>query len=245
MKRIGWGLFVMLLLPGCVPTASPPEVVLVDIPAGIAHYQMPGAVLPTQEHLDGFAIMRRQVSQADYAACVAARACAALDGAGAAADLPAVGLSWLDATAYAHWLSQRRGERYRLPRYGEWVLAAGSAYVEEAPIIDDPLDPAQRWLAEYAREAQRGVPSAELKRFGEHGQSSTGVLDAAGNVWEWTDSCFGQPTGLAAADGFCGIRVAAGRHASGLSDFVRDPVSGACSVGMPPTHLGLRLVREG
>lgn len=237
-------LLAALLLPGCVPTAPPPEVVLVDIPAGVAHYQLPGAAAPTEEPLPGFAIMRRQVSQAEYAACVAAQACPVLNTAGAAPDLPAVGLSWLDASAYANWLSQRRGERYRLPRYGEWVLAAGSAYVEDTPIVDDPRDPARRWLAEYTREAQRGVPSAELKRFGEHGQSSTGLFDAAGNVWEWTDSCFGQP-GLAAGEGFCGIRVAAGRHASGLSDFVRDPVSGACSVGMPPTHLGLRLVREG
>ncbi|MGE8362217.1 SUMF1/EgtB/PvdO family nonheme iron enzyme [Pseudomonas sp.] len=237
-------LLAALLLPGCAPTAPPLEVALVDIPAGVARYQLPGAAAATEERLAGFSIMRRQVSQADYAACVAAQACSALDTVGAAPDLPAVGLSWLDASAYARWLSQRRGERYRLPRYGEWMLAAGSAYVEEAPIVDDPGDPARRWLAEYDREARRGVASAELKRFGEQGRSSTGLLDAAGNVWEWTDSCFGQP-GLAVGEGFCGIRVAAGRHASGLSDFVRDPVGGACSVGRPPTHLGLRLVREG
>ncbi|WP_252271765.1 formylglycine-generating enzyme family protein [Pseudomonas subflava] len=243
MKTRSLVLLGTLLLPGCGPTTPAPQVALVDIPAGTVRYQLPGAATPVAERIDGFAIMRRQVSQAEYAACVADGACAALDGPArgtVAADLPAVGLSWLDAGAYAAWLSRRRGERYRLPRYGEWVLAAGSAYEDEAPIVDDPRDPSRRWLAEYEREARRGVPSAQLLRFGGYGESSSGLLDVAGNVWEWTDSCFGPALG-----GFCGIRVAAGRHPSGLSDFVRDPVGGACSTGTPPTHLGLRLVREG
>lgn len=233
-----------LLLTACQP-APPPEVTLVDIPGGAVSYQLPGAVLPITEQLGGFAIMQRQVSQAEYAACVSADACPALEVAPAevAEDLPVVGLSWQDAQAYIAWLSQRTGAQYRLPRYGEWVLAAGAAYVEDTPLVDDPRNPAQRWLAEYEREARRGPASAELKRFGEQGRNAEGLLDVAGNVWEWTDSCFGQPAD--ALDGFCGVRIAAGRHPSALSDFVRDPVAGACSVGTPPSHLGLRLVREG
>lgn len=239
-------LFGALLLPGCGPGLPAVEVVLVEVPAGEVRYQLPGAVLSVTEQLEGFAIMQRQVSQAEYAACVDAGACAAQDRPAqpAALDLPAVGLSWLDSSAYAAWLSQRSGERYRLPRYGEWLLAAGSAYVEETVLVDDPRDPARRWLAEYEREARRGAPSAELKVFGGHGRNVHGLVDVAGNVWEWTDSCFGQPAGALPADGFCGIRIAAGRHPSGLSDFIRDPISGACSVGLPPTHLGLRLVRD-
>ncbi|WZB64604.1 hypothetical protein WJ970_27510 [Achromobacter xylosoxidans] len=42
--------------------------------------------------------------------------------------------------------------------------------------------------------------------------------------------------------GNCGIRVAADRHIAYLPDFIRDPKSGACSVGLPPANLGLRLV---
>lgn len=235
------------LLLGCSAPQSPPQVPVQQIPAGVAHYQLPGALLPVEEPLPGFAIMRRQVSQAEYAACVDAGACLALEGGWRDArdpQLPAVGLSWQDATAYAAWLSERSGARYRLPRYGEWVLAAGSAHVEEQPIVDVPGNPAQRWLAEYAREAEREPLSAQLRPFAEQGQSSTGLQGIAQNVWEWTDSCFGQPAAAFADFSFCGVRLAAGRHVSALSDFVRDPISGACSVGVPPTHLGLRLVRE-
>lgn len=236
-----------LLLLGCSAPQPPLEVSLQEIPAGVARYQLPGALLPVEERLPGFAIMRRQVSQAEYAACVGAGACMELEGNWREArdpQLPAVGLSWQDASAYAAWLSQRSGARYRLPRYGEWVLAAGSAYVEEQPIVDVPGNPAQRWLAEYAREAEREPLSAQLKPFEEQAQSSTGLLGVAENVWEWTDSCFGQPAAMFPEFAYCGVRLAAGRHPSALSDFVRDPISGACSVGVPPTHLGLRLVRE-
>src|SRR5690606_40519248 len=65
-------------------------------------------------------------SQAEYAACVAEAACPPASAERPLADspvLPAVGLSWQDAQAYAAWLSRRSGEHYRLPRHGEWVLA--------------------------------------------------------------------------------------------------------------------------
>ncbi|MCY1547955.1 Sulfatase-modifying factor enzyme 1 [compost metagenome] len=132
------------------------------------------------------------------------------------------------------------------------MLAAGSAYRVEAVIeVADPGDPAQRWLAEYEQEADRSdAGGLAPKAFGGFGSSSTGLLDVGGNVWEWTDACFArwELDRVDAGDGLsehCGIRVAAGRHASSLSDFVRDPLSGACSVGIPPSNLGLRLIREG
>lgn len=228
------------LLAGCGEPVVEPE--LVPVPAGLAHYLLPGSGVVHEERLDGFAIMRRQVSQAEYAACVEEGGCSALDEAAdeAAAQLPATGLSWQDASAYAAWLSRRSGQHYRLPQHAEWVLAAASAYVVEAPVVDDPNNPARRWIAEYAQRANRERLPETLEPFGGYGRNEHGLLDMGGNVWEWTDTCFSRNAGE-----FCGIRIAAGRHPAVLADFERNPISGACSVGMPPTHLGLRLVREG
>lgn len=236
------------LLLGLLTACSEPQVAslvepeLVAVPTGLARYHLPGGSEVHEERLEGFSIMRRQVSQAEYAACVDAGECPALDVApdATAAQLPAVGLSWQDANAYAAWLSRRSGQHYRLPRHGEWILAAASAYIEEAPIVDDPGNPSRRWLAEYAQRASRERLPETLKPFGGYGSNEHGLLDAGGNVWEWTDTCFSRNAG-----DFCGIRIAAGRHPSVLSEFERNPTSGACSVGLPPTHLGLRLVREG
>ncbi|WP_301361989.1 SUMF1/EgtB/PvdO family nonheme iron enzyme [Stutzerimonas nitrititolerans] len=214
---------------------------LVTVPAGLARYHLPGTSEVHEERLEKFSIMRRQVSQAEYAACVDAGECPALETVDeVSAQLPAVGLSWQDASAYAAWLSRRSGHHYRLPRHGEWILAAASAYIDEAPVTEDPRNPARRWLAEYAQRASRERLPEALKPFGGYGSNEHGLQDAGGNVWEWTDTCFSG-----SGSDFCNIRIAAGRHPSVLSDFERNPTSGACSVGLPPTHLGLRLVREG
>lgn len=214
---------------------------VVQVPGGVVRYQLPAAAGPVTEQVASFSIMHRQVSQAEYAACVDKGGCSRLDApwdASRSAKHPVVGISWQDAQAYANWFSQSTGVPHRLPRYAEWLHAAGEGFVVDEPLVDDPANPARRWLAEYEREARRRPASQRLERFAQ--QRSSGELSVADNVWEWTDTCFVG----AAADGFCGIRFAAGRHPSALSDFIRDPVAGACSVGAPPTYVGLRLVRD-
>ncbi len=233
------GLFAMV--GGDEPAAEPPGL-WVAVTAGVVSYQLPAAE-PVSESVAAFRIMQRQVSQAEYAACVRDGGCAALDkpwDETRDGGRPVIGLSWLDANAYAVWYSASSGVTYRLPRYAEWLHAVGDGYVVDAPLADDPNNPARRWLAEYEREAQRAAPSPRLRRFAKQGHSASGALSVADNVWEWTDTCFAG----VAMDGFCGIRIAAGRHPSALSDFIRDPIAGACSVGTPPTHVGLRLVRD-
>lgn len=200
-------------------------------------------------------IATRQVSQAEYAACVNDGACKPLDKAQrdqVSADLPVVGVSWRDATTYAQWLSRKTGDHYRLPTYLEWVHAAGDAYKEDAILEDyDTNNPAQRWLAEYALETQRKTSvDGALRAFGGFGTNDKGVLDVAGNVWEWTNTCHVRAyldkgetsSGLSTEN--CGVRVVAGAHRSYIPDFIRDAKSGACSVGVPPSNLGFRLVRD-
>lgn len=197
-------------------------------------------------------VMRRQVSEAEYAACVADGACSEtdrLDGP-PRADVPAVGVSWRDAAAYAAWLTARTGHRYRLPSDAEWARFAAEAFVGE-PREDaiDTSDPIARRLALYRVEAKSAEPVDRTPLpFGSFGRNSHGLDDVSGNVWEWTDGCWTRTAldagGSAQETRNCGVRVVEGRHRGYVSDFIRDPRGGGCSVGVPPANLGIRLVRD-
>lgn len=278
------------------PAHSADAAVWAALPAGQVEYYPPGEYLkggypvapdPVMARFEqGLSIMKRQVSQAEYAACVQAGACRPLDKMqrdAVSPELPVVGVSWRDATAYAEWLSAKTGRRHRLPAYEEWVYAAGPEFKEDV-ILEafDPADPAQRWIAEYKLETQRkAAVDAALRPFGGFGENGAGMQDMAGNVWDWTSTCHtrsnldladnvipGLATGadrggdaipegpqsvagaqsgrasFASGAQNCGIRVVAGPHRSYIADFIRDPKGGACSVGVPPSNLGFRLVRE-
>ncbi|WP_162846616.1 formylglycine-generating enzyme family protein [Corticibacter populi] len=243
--------------------ATEPSANLVMVPAGTVRFLAVGeftragfpAAPPWQQARieQPLRVMRQLVSQADYARCVAAQHCKPADGqdrrgASASAQLPVTGVSWVDAQAYAQWLAAETGLPYRLPRYEEWVLLAGDAFEEAAPLDEyRPDNPAQYWLQQYAREMARASVEPAPQPLGHFGRNAYGIEDLGGNVWEWTDTCY---TRTALADGAaplalsenCGIRAVAGQHPSFIPDFIRDARSGACSVGAPPSNLGIRLV---
>jgi formylglycine-generating enzyme required for sulfatase activity len=195
-------------------------------------------------------IMIHQVTAAEYQRCVLDHACPLFAPSPANAfDRPAVKINWHDANAYAVWLSHRLGVTYRLPTDEEWVFAAGSRFRDDA-FPDRAIDPAQRWLERYELEADRDDDLGDEPRLiGSFGANENGLLDFAGNVWEWTSTCFVHHTlNSGSADASivnCGVRVAEGRHRAYMTDFIRDPRSGGCSVGKPPRNLGIRLVLEG
>ena len=238
------------------------DIAVVAIPGGDFIYQAAGEFLDQGRPVDaprvqgrveaGLVIMHRQVSQAEYARCVEAGACKRLDKGFRelnAPDLPAVGISWADATAYAAWLSQETGQQWRLPEYAEWVRAAADRYREDGALPSNPDDPAERWLAEYDREIARSRGRIKpAQPFGHFGLNALGLSDMAGNVWEWTNTCFASHSVGAvpvAPRENCSVRILAGAHVAAMADFIRDPRNGACSVGLPPANLGFRLVRAG
>lgn len=194
-------------------------------------------------------IMRHQVSSSDYQLCVQDGACRALDrGVAIASDRPAVQVSWHDAQAYAGWLSRKTGHHYRLPSDAEWAFAAGSRFNDDGLPVD-ASDPAKRWISRYERESERDLADTTAYPFGRFGVNEHGIEDLAGNVWEWTSTCFvrsrtdeagnaGRPTVN------CGVRVVEGAHRAYVTDFIRDARAGGCAQGVPPANLGFRLVRE-
>ena len=253
---IGLGLTVALPMWQKRPTLVPPPTV--TIPAGEISFRPGGDFRIGTRVVDaplrqvttpGFAILQFPVSQADYALCVAAGACRAADAKGQSADLAVTGVSFVDASAYANWFSQATGQSWRLPTDAEWQHAAAERALSE-DLGQSSDDPALRWLLSYRAEvAARDAADPLVHPRGYFGQNSLGIGDLAGNIWEWTSSCF-ENTRLS-ADGtvldssdYCGVRAVEGQHRTFVVDFIRDPQSGGCSVGFPPDFAGFRLVRD-
>src|SRR5262249_34827478 len=141
---------------------------------------------------------------------------------------------------------------FRLPTDEEWAYAAAERFSDDTTPQPELLsDPGRRALARYESETSRSDAIAQAPQpFGAFGANANGLLDMAGNVWEWTASCFrrsaldagGQPTGATTVN--CGVRVVEGRHRTYMTDFIRDARAGGCTAGTPPSNLGFRLVSD-
>ncbi|WP_411034938.1 SUMF1/EgtB/PvdO family nonheme iron enzyme [Shinella sp. BYT-45] len=199
-------------------------------------------------------IMKYQVTASDYARCVTDGACAPAEPGFVPADpanTPATGVSYDDAMAYAGWLSARTGKTWTLPSDRDLAFAAGSRFPDDALGVDiNSTNPAERWLADYRREAARKASRDPVPQpIGRFGENEYGFADFAGNVWEWTSTCNRRvnldKAGRVVNDvSSCGIYVASGKHRAALSSFVRNPKGGGCAVGVPPDNVGFRLVKD-
>lgn len=124
---------------------------------------------------------------------------------------PVINVSWEDAAAYTRWLSERTGERYRLPTEAEWEYAARAGSVT-----------AYSWGNEIGRNRASCDGCGSQSDYGEtvpvgsFGANLWGLYDMHGNVREWVQDCWnshyhGAPTdGSARESGDCSLRVLRG-----------------------------------
>ena len=93
-------------------------------------------------------------------------------------DHPVVSVSWHDAVAYCDWLAVRTGKPYHLPSEAEWEKAARGTDGRIYPWGD-------RWYPKWCNTAEGGVGDTTPVGAYSRGASPYGLLDMAGNVWEW------------------------------------------------------------
>lgn len=122
---------------------------------------------------------------------------------------PVVLVSWDDASAYARWLSRLTGAQWRLPTEEQWEKAARGADGRRFP-WGDLFDPYR--LNSHDLGPFDTVPAGKFLS----GASPYGVLDAAGQVFEWTATSAGPERALVKGgswdDSGCGICRPAARH---------------------------------
>ncbi len=125
------------------------------------------------------------------------------------ADHPVVMVSYDDAAAYAGWLSRKTGRAWRLPTEAEWEKAARGLDGRAFP-WGDRFDPAR--LNSHDLGPFDTVPVGSFPA----GASPFGVLDAAGQVYEWTSTSGAAGRyvvkGGSWDDKGCGTCRPAGRH---------------------------------
>lgn len=97
---------------------------------------------------------------------------------------PVVGVTVENAEAYAAWLSEQTGCTYRLPTEEEWEKAARAGKDIIYPWGDD--SPAKAKNANYKGNGSFKAPSP-IGSF-QNGSNEWGLVDMAGNVWEWTST---------------------------------------------------------
>jgi formylglycine-generating enzyme required for sulfatase activity len=106
---------------------------------------------------------------------------------------PRENVSWSDAVAYCRWLGATLGYPVRLPTDAEWEKAARSTDGRQFPWGDVYFAGAAN-LNETS-ESETGSYLFQTTAVGLYpqGASPYGVLDMAGNVWEWCLSLYDNP----------------------------------------------------
>ena len=216
---------VAIGLPGGAPDSSFREgMVPVRIADGVGHTIL---------------VSRYEVTMKSWQQCYRRHGCSYMPKSVAdPAHMPATGVNWFDVNEYLAWANERAGGGLRLPTGEEWrYLNRGHEEPQPDPLFTDPR---LEWAANYGRER---TPTGPVRTGGAYGMSGDGVADLDGNVWEWTSSCY-KPGFSEGRNADCPAFLAMGAHEAVVSVFIRNPASGGCATGTPPTHLGFRLVMD-
>jgi formylglycine-generating enzyme required for sulfatase activity len=99
---------------------------------------------------------------------------------------PVVGVSWFEAVAFCHWLTEKLGCPVRLPTEAEWEKAARGVDGRKYPWGS------QEEAAGRCNIAETGINTTSAVGLFPSGASPYGVFDLSGNVWEWCSTIWAE-----------------------------------------------------
>ena len=193
-----------------------------------------------------FAVGRYEVTFDEWDRCAEEKGCTAQseDRAWGRGARPVINVSWMDANAFAAWLSKKTGHTYRLPTEAEWEYAARGG-------SNSPFwwgrDVGSRQA--NCRECATGG-GQQTANVGSYPPNPFGVYDTAGNAAEWVEDCWndnyrGAPTnGSAWTSGQCQLRVLRGGSYDSPAKAVRSTARFRYDSNVRYSNNGFRLIRE-
>lgn len=99
--------------------------------------------------------------------------------------LPVINISWDEANNFCNWLSEKTGERYRLPTEAEWEYAARGGKKMKGKLFsgDNSIDKVG-W--------HKGNSGKRTSPVGQMFCNELGIYDMSGNVCEWCSDWFDE-----------------------------------------------------
>jgi formylglycine-generating enzyme required for sulfatase activity len=130
-------------------------------------------------YLDGYWLGKYEVTFAQYDRyCNEAKIKRPDDESWGRENRPVINVSWVDAVAYCQWLSKETGLKFNLPTEAQWEKAARGNDQRKYPWGSG--EPGKE-LANFNRNIGKTIPVGSYPV----GASPYGLLDMAGNVWDW------------------------------------------------------------
>ncbi|QPF88243.1 formylglycine-generating enzyme family protein [Bradyrhizobium genosp. L] len=193
-----------------------------------------------------FAIGRREVTFAEWDQCADAGACKYRpdDHGWGRGNQPVINVSWEDTKPFLAWLSQKTGQKYRLPTEAEWEYAARAG---------------TKTAFWWGRDAGTGraecstcvtPPPQKMAAAGSFRPNGFGLYDTAGNAAEWVEDCWndnyrGAPKDVSAwTAGDCRLRGLRGGNFTSPAAAVRSAARFRYDIDVRYYGNGFRVVRE-
>jgi formylglycine-generating enzyme required for sulfatase activity len=193
-----------------------------------------------------FAIGRREVTFAEWDQCADAGICKHRpdDHGWGRGDRPAINISWDDAKLFVAWLSQKTGQKYRLPSEAEWEYAARAG-------TKTPFWWGREAGTGHAQCDTCGSPaSKQVAVTGSFRPNGFGLYDTAGNAAEWVEDCWNDnyrnapKDGAAWTSGDCRLRVLRGGNFLSKATEVRSASRFRYDVDVRYYANGFRVMRD-